>query len=160
MATTLKFGWNPALDIPSALRVVSADLRPPYALISVIDSTPKVRTLPTLVPLLRDIGEFHVGVDDDVAIKVPMLLRLAHDYDFLNGFDEVWLCTDLPRAGKPEHLRITSDRPIGPGPPSGIAKWMRETHCVAGLGDGHGLNFVTEDHWLASLWQATDAGNS
>lgn len=117
-----------------------------------IDSTPDVARLPSLVPLLKRLAAWYITVDDDVVLELPTLMMLIEEHDFLSGFDEIWLCTDMPRSGKPEHVRITSDQPLGPEQPSGLAEWMLGSFCRAGLGDGDGLNYVTCDPELAVLW--------
>lgn len=154
MSDSLQIGWNPSLDIPAALRRVPAErLAAQCVLVSMIDSTPRVRRLPSLVPLLETLGVFYTTVDDDVIIGIPAFFALVDEHDFLSGFDEVWLCAEKPGAGKPEGLRITSDTPLGPEPPSGLADWMLESSCGTGLGDGDGLNFATFDPALAALWR-------
>lgn len=87
-------------------------------------------------------------------IEARTLLVLAHEHDFLSGFDEVWLCPGMPSSGKPAHLRLTSDRALADEPPAGLAEWMLAASCRAGLGDGDGLNFATFDPALVTLWRA------
>lgn len=154
MSTDLQIGWNASLDIPSALQRVPADrLDGTYALISTIDSTPHVCRLPSLVPLLGRLDVFYETVGDDVVVDAPTLLGLINEHDFLSGFDEIWLCDAVPTTGKPERFRFTSDVSLGPEPPTGLADWMCESTCRAGLGDGDGLNFATFDAELARLWR-------
>jgi hypothetical protein len=153
MTDVLETGWTPSLDIPTALHAVpSDDAFARYVLVSMIDSTPKVRELLSLVPLLKELGVFYAEVDDDVVIELPTLFALADEHNFLSGFDEVWLCTNVPASGKPTRFRITSDVPFGAEPPAGLAEWMLRSSCVAGLGDGDGLNFATFDPQLAAVW--------
>ena len=154
MSDVLQIGWNPSLDIPAALHRVPVDcLADHYVLISMIDSTPRVARLRSLVPLVEDLNAFHAEVDDDVVIDVPTLLALVNEHNFLSGFDEIWLCTEIPKSGKPAELRITSDTPLGTAQPAGLAEWMLDSSCRAGLGDGDGLNFATFDPALAPLWR-------
>jgi hypothetical protein len=117
-----------------------------------IDSTPNVRRS-SLVPLLEDLAAFHAEVEDDVVIGAQTLLTLIDDHDFLPGFDEIWLCDEIPRSGKPGHFRLTSDVRLRSEPPPGLAEWMLQARCRAGLGDGDGLNFVTFDDELAASWR-------
>src|SRR5664280_3123703 len=107
------FGWNPDLDIPSAIQLAARDLvGRGHVLISMVDSTPRVADLPSLSPLLTDLGaEFHV-VDGDISVTFETLLTLI-DRGFFNGFDEVWLFRDPPANSKPPSLRLTSDVPLG-----------------------------------------------
>ena len=115
--------------------------------------TPQLGRLPSLVPLLGRLDVFYETVDDDVVVVVSTMVDLIEEHDFLSGFDEIWLCDAVPTAGKPEQFRPTSDVPVGPTPPLGLAEWMRASACRAGLGDGDGLNFVTFDPVLTALWQ-------
>ncbi len=154
MAEILQIGWNPMLDIPSALgRLAGDQLFGWFVLVSMIDSTPNVRHLSSLVPLLEELGAFHPDVDDDVVIEAPILRSLIDDHDFLTGFDEIWLCDEIPRSGKPGEFRLTSDTRLGPEPPRGLAEWMLHAPSRAGLGDGDGLNFATFDDQLAACWR-------
>lgn len=151
----LQIGWTPSLDIPAALRrLPPAGSAGCYVLVSMIDSTPNVRLLPSLVPLLERLGFSHHEVDDDVVIELPTLFALIDEHDFFSGFDEVWLCDEPPRSGKPHGIRITSDKPLEHEPLPELADWMRWATCRAGLGDGDGLNFATFDPALAASWRA------
>jgi hypothetical protein len=153
MSDLVRWGWNPDLDIPSALRIVPADLRPPYALVTVVDSSANVRAISSVGPLLEEMNATHEYVGEGLAIMVSVLLRLSHDYNFFHGFDEVWLCNDVPAVRKPAGLRLTSDVQLGAEPPLGAAEWMQASGCIAGLGDGIGLNYVTSEEWLESRWR-------
>jgi hypothetical protein len=154
MLDSLEFGWTPSLDIPAAFHSVPAErFAGHYVLVSMVDSTPQVARLPSLVPLLDKLGAFHAEVDDDVAIEVQTFLALVDEHEFFLGFDVIWLCTEIPKSGKPEHIRLTSDAPLGPEPPAGLVDWMLGSFCCAGLGDGDGLNFATFDAALAALWR-------
>ena len=70
MSDARQIGWIPSLDIPAALHRAPADrLATRYVLVSMIDSTPKVRRLPSLVPMLQELGVFYTEVDEDVVIE-------------------------------------------------------------------------------------------
>jgi hypothetical protein len=144
-------GWNAELDIPAAIAGLPADRHAAdHVLISMLDSTPRVSTLPSLIPLLADHGLWHEAVGLDVVIGFATLVALISDHQMLSGFDEIWLCSEIPAADKPEHLRITSDRPLASEPPAGLAEWMLASSCHSGFGDGDGLNFVTLDSGIAA----------
>ena len=93
----------------------------------------------------------HTEIDDDVLLSSEAFLALDNE-QFFTGFDEVWLFTEAPASGKPDGLRMTSDQPLVSAP-EGLEAWMREVGCIAGLGDGDGLNFAAFDAELARLWR-------
>ncbi len=153
MSETLHVGWTPDLDVPTAIRrLPSEQLRGLLVLVSMIDSTPQVRRLPSLIPLLKELGAPYTVIDDDVLVDGPTLMVLIDERQFLTGFDEIWLFAEVPASGKPKDLGITSDAPLS-APSDSLQAWMLDTNCLAGLGDGHGLNFATYDRVLAMLWQ-------
>jgi hypothetical protein len=154
----LHCGYNPNLDIPSALSMVPADeFGGGLALLSMIDSTPRVSELPSLVPLLQQAGAWYSIVDFDIVVATSTLVMLASELNFLSGFDEIWLCDEMPTTGKPAQLRLTSDVPIEQACSGGLESWMTGWSCRAGLGDGDGLNFITADPNLSALWRPREA---
>ena len=152
MQGRLLYGWNADLDVLSALdRIASNRLARVTALLSVIDSSPDVARMISLIPLLERTGRAYTVVDRDVGVELPILLELFEE-QFFTGFDEVWLVRGTPRRGKPNGLRITSDLRLT-GPREGLSEWMVDSNCLAGLGDGDGLNFATFDERLAGVWR-------
>jgi hypothetical protein len=149
----LHVGWNPDLDIPTGLiRVPSARLASSVALITTLDSTSTVADLPSLVPHLRNAGLDFAHIDHDVLVDIPTLAQLLHDehHEWFTGFDELYICSSPPEHGKPDHVRITSDKPLTIEP-HGLGSWMKQSTCFLALGDGDGLNFATVDIALAEL---------
>jgi hypothetical protein len=141
--------WLPHLDVPSALsrlRPLLNDCR--YMHVSMLDSTPRVAGLISLVPMLKTLDVSFVTVDDDVVIEWPAALALVQRPEIFAGFDEVWLCMSLASSGKPSDVRITSDTPLIGDVPAQLSAWMDSADCDVGLGDGDGLNCVT---WRRSL---------
>lgn len=148
----LHYGWNPNLEIPTALRVLSADFEDSTVLLSMIDSSPDVDAMISLIPRLRSSGQVYAVVDHDVAIGMAALVDLVND-EFFTGFDEMWILSGVPERGKPQDIRITSDRPLS-ALSEGLTDWMTASGCFVGLGDGIGLNFVTVDERLAMRLKA------
>jgi hypothetical protein len=146
-------GWNAALDIPAALSLARRDcVAESYVLVSMVDSTPNVGQLPSLIPLLDSLGANHSLLGSSVIIGGDTLLALVEEHEFFNGFDEIWLFRDTPAVSKPEAIPITSDIRLQQELPEVLVSWMRESGCIAGLGDGDGLNFATFRPTLAQLW--------
>jgi hypothetical protein len=149
----IMFGWNSDLDMPSAVHRADRDLIVRgHVLISMVDSTPEVARLSSLLSVLAELSAAYRAADDDVVIDGETLLSLINR-GFFTGFDEIWLFAEPPLDGKPPSLRLTSDVRLGQKLPEGIASWMTESGSLAGLGDGDGLNFATSHSALADLWR-------
>jgi hypothetical protein len=52
---------------------------------------------------------------------------------------------------KPEGVRIVAPCDLSEEVPTEVADWMWRSGCIAGLGDGVGLNYVTVDERVARL---------
>lgn len=149
------FGWNPKLDIPSAVSIMPrAQVLSAQALISTVDSSSRVSELPSLPPLLEQMGIDPQSLGSGVLIAGGALLELLFERDFFAGFDEVWLFQSTPLSAKPEAVPLTSDVRLLQEPPAALTQWMYENDGFAGLGDGDGLNFITLDPDLAERWMA------
>jgi len=58
-------------------------------------------------------------------------------------FDEVWLCDRPPAQAPPAPASIVCPvRLDEEALPRAVAEWMHASGCLAGLGDGDGLNYV------------------
>lgn len=159
MAESVLFGWNAELDIPSAVTMVEQKcLAESHALISAVDSSFRPRELPSLIPLLARLGWHYYELGGGVVITGELLLNLIEEHDYFHGFDEIWCFESPPSEPKPEAVPLTSDIKLQREPADSLVKWMRSNSCIAGLGDGDGLNFVTFKPSLAELFsrQAQD----
>lgn len=151
MTDELIISWFPFLDIPAVLRpVMNAATNARYALVSRIDSTTSVASLPSLVPFLDSLAAFHDDVGGDVVIDSSTLLALVEDHDDLTGFDEGWLFAEMPSTIRPVDVKITSDRSFAGEVPAALETWMAAAGCCVGLGDGDGLNVATFDRRVAN----------
>lgn len=88
----------------------------------------------------------------DAALVVPgaIIANIAHEFNLLNGFDEVWCFDKMPTAAKPADLWIVAPLNMDQEEaPRGLGQWMQESECRLALGDGIGLNYATPDESLA-----------
>lgn len=77
---------------------------------------------------------------------------VAAEFDFFNGFDELWCFGEKPKVEKPPDLSIVAPLDLAADdPPRLLPGWIKESGCLLGLGDGVGLNFATLDIGLARL---------
>jgi hypothetical protein len=154
MTDPILFGWNDALDMPSAVSLAREIwVRQLHVLISTVDSSSRVRQMPSLVPLLQRLEADYEALGAAVVVGGGTFLTLVDD-GFFNGFDEVWLFNASPREPKPEAIPLTSDIPLREAPSDTLVSWMHSNGGIAGLADGIGLNFATFDSDLARLWSA------
>jgi hypothetical protein len=121
-------------------------------LLSTIDSSPRVSEMADLRSVLRAMDASFDELGRGIVIDGSTLLSLVGKHDFLHGFDEVWLFTEKPSEDKPEAIPLTSDVHLQEQPSDAVANWMQRCGCIAGLGDGDGLNFVTLRPSIAELW--------
>ncbi len=108
--------------------------------------------MPSLVPLLCRIEARYYELGDSVVVDGDTLLSLVSNHDFFNGSTKCGFFDAEPREIKPEAIPITSDIPLHQVPPEIMVRWMHANSCIAGLGDGNGLNFATDESALAQLW--------
>jgi hypothetical protein len=86
-----------------------------------------------------------------MVIDGEALLALI-EHQFFDGFDELWIFRESPIEGKPEAIPLTSDVRLVHELSEDLRNWMYDNGCIAGLGDGDGLNFATFKPALARLW--------
>lgn len=146
-------GWNSQLDIPTALSFLpEQELARHVVLISLVDSTPRVASLTSVVSTFAGLASTCERVGDDLAVDASGFVRIVNEREVLFGYDEVWLFSAVPHLGKPTEFSITSetrDEPLA----DGLTEWIKVSGCVAGLGDGDGLRYVTFDATIAELWR-------
>jgi hypothetical protein len=74
---------------------------------------------------------------------------------FLEGGDELFLCSEWNEEFEPFPGRITRDiSRFEVDSPLGLEEWMVDAGCVLALGDGDRLNFATLDSELSAKLQS------
>lgn len=147
------FGWTGNLEVPDAIALVQEQGWDGSVLITVLDSSAHVSRSPVVTRLIAEYPNLVGCVGDDVVMSISTLTQWNRRWNLLTGFDEIWLFEDPPRAGKSVSCVITSDVPLTSSPPDELLQWMESVGCRGGLGDGDGLNYVTDSAELATLWQ-------
>ena len=135
---------NLVTDIPDLIT------RFPFVLITCIDSSRELRKLKTT----KKIVEKYPGcqfVNNNLLMSGTLFTEISHSQHLLNGFDEIWLSFVLPVEAVPGEFWMVSPRNIVNDIPPGLAEWMKRTGCIIGMGDGTGLNYVTEEVAISEL---------
>jgi len=144
-------GWIDEGNVVEALERLLPRDGMTWCYISCVDSTPDVYSSPMLHEFMdraADAGDAE-RVGQGVAVRGALLRSMLAGH-FFNGFDEVWLCHDLPQTPKPEEVILTSERPAYRQGLARVQPWLQANRCLVGLGDGDGLNFVTLEPSVAS----------
>jgi hypothetical protein len=140
-------GLVPGIEIEAVVRRWPALLELGSAIqISRVDSS-----APGELPALDDAWRSRYEaspVGADVVVPVPAFRRLL-DEGFFQGFDEIWLLDGDARTARPPELVLTSDHPVERVEAESWRAWLIAGGARLGLGDGVGLNYVTDDAAIA-----------
>ena len=131
-----------------------------FLVVDILDSSSRVASLSRWTRQLDDAEIAWNAVDGRVVIAPDAVPRLVATGKTFYGFDQVWLCSRMPRAGEILAGRFTSDAASFE---AGVLEPLRaiagQPWFVALLADGCGLNFATSSDvfrgavtgWWASL---------
>lgn len=117
----------------------------PFALVTMVDSSPEVSQMPWAVPF-ADNAQRSAG--PSLLLAVETLLEIVGEEKVLYGFDEVWFSVS-PDPVRPQPGMLTAPRQLVESPLSS-AEASSAADMLLGLGDGYGLNFVVSDQRLAT----------
>jgi hypothetical protein len=120
-----------------------------YALVTYLDSSSEVFTLPAVQKVIGESGIAFEQYGSGLLVSGAALITLVETRGLFAGFDEVWFFRQYPGELKPREVVITAPLVISKELPSGLVEWMRRSGCVLGLGDGIGLNYITVDGLVA-----------
>lgn len=73
-----------------------------------------------------------------------------------SGFDELWCYKQDISMPKPREVQLVGPLAIKTVIPESVRRWMEQSQCILGLGDGVGLNYVTSDLNIAKLLEEND----
>jgi hypothetical protein len=131
-----------------------------FLVVDILDSTSPVASLSAWTQGLDDAGIARTAVDGRVVIAPEDVTRLVAAGKTFYGFDQVWLCSRMPRAGEIPAGRFTSDAAsFESGVPEPLRALAVQPWFVALLADGCGLNVATSStafrdrvsQWWSSL---------
>ena len=115
-----------------------------FLVVDILDSTSPVASLSAWTQGLDDAGIAWTAVDGRVVIAPEAVPRLVAARKTFYGFDQVWLCSRMPRAGEIPAGRFTSDvAAFESGMPEPLHALAVQPWFVALLADGCGLNVAT-----------------
>jgi hypothetical protein len=151
-------GYCPGQNISNIIENISQIGSFRYILISCIDSSREVASLPDIRKVIDRHRTFATYWGKNVIIDTEGINEIMHDHKLFTGFDEVWFLNKKPLESLPVNVCITSEIPIIEiNEPSDIedlstlAAWMERNNCLLGIGDGAGLNYITTEVTAAQL---------
>lgn len=123
--------------------------RLPYILISSMDSDRRVSDMPWAVANDQQDPKWALSTFP-LVISGAATVTLLDDPDLFAGFDELWIPSQLPVANPPDEAFLVAPRELDGEVPIGVLRWVQDSGCRLGLGDGEGLNYVADDLGLAT----------
>ena len=115
-----------------------------FLVVDILDSSSPVAALSGWTRGLDDAEIAWTAVDGRVVIAPDAVPRLVTAGKTFYGFDQVWLCSRVPRAGEIPAGRLTSDAAsFESGVPEPLRSIAGQPWFVALLADGCGLNVAT-----------------
>ncbi len=119
-----------------------------FTLITSIDSTKNLHKLNTVNKIVNDLSICSF-FNEGLLISGNKIQNIMKQYNLLNGFDELWFFHSKPLINYSSELWITGPRDITIELPRSLPKWMKNSGCILGLGDGIGLNYITTNQDIA-----------
>lgn len=143
-------GWVDNADLPFATELL-AELLGGFqvVLVTCLDSSRAVWSAGPLHNCIEMLGEPSEMLGDGLMLGMPAFVQLLNQDTTFFGFDEVFFSRKCPTTPKPPTVVLTSEVPINERGVGEIHRWMSQSGCCLGLGDGCGLNFATYDLSIA-----------
>ena len=146
-------GWIDS-SINAVLRNANLTGRFRYVLVTSIDSSRDLPSLPEPQAIVkRYAGAGFLG--DGLLLPSGRVAEVTSAFNLFTGFDEVWCFDHLPPRARPDRVSLVAPLDLSTDTLSSrVLRWMQESRCRLGLGDGIGLNFVTPDDTIAQFLRA------
>lgn len=130
-----------------------------FMLVTSVDSTTDIRGLAVAKRIIDEYPSFSF-LGEGLVIPGLQFVDVAEAFNLFTGFDELWCFDALPNKHLWADIFLVAPLNLDrEDPPPLLAKWMAESGCKLGLGDGIGCNYATPDLATARLLerrQATD----
>jgi hypothetical protein len=123
--------------------------RLPYVLISSMDSDRLVSNMPWVTSRCGSDSKWAIS-RSPLVISGAALVSLLEDTSLFAGFDELWIPSRLPVANPPDDANLVAPRELDVESPPGVVRWVEDSRCRLGIGDGYGMNYVAADLELAA----------
>jgi hypothetical protein len=142
-------GWldSSIADFVGHLRDVPSELS--FALITSLDSNLRPATLLKKSPELRPLARFAHDIGGAILIQTELLLEANAKSPIFFGFDEIWFFPNDAIEPKPDDTWIVGPSRISQIKLRKLGRWMKNSDCSLGLGDGDGLNLIAKAGGLA-----------
>jgi hypothetical protein len=120
----------------------------PYVLIASVDSDQRTGTMPWVLDRVKADPNWAFSLSP-LVISGASLVGLLGDRNLFTGFDELWIPREVPAIAPPDDAYLVAPRDLAEEMPDSILRWVEDSQCRLGVGDGDGLNFVALDLPLA-----------
>ena len=126
----------------------------PYCLVTCIDSNFDVKSTITARRIVESEG-FCNFLGSSLVIGDGRLLDVVQRYGLFSHFDEIWLYKHRPTMELPEVVGLASPFDLSTEePPRELLDWFETSGCQLGLGDGMGMNYMTNCKEIVELLEA------
>jgi len=115
-----------------------------YALITCLDSHTDIGDIIDKSRHLKTLAGVAEIVNKSLRVTTAQLLEANHKERIFFGFDEVWFSHTKSFTLKPRSAWLTGPNETHHHLPGELIRWMNDSQCMLGIGDGTGLNYVVK----------------
>jgi hypothetical protein len=119
-------------------------------LIGCLDSDQEVANLVENSQQLKENIQSFERFFNGILVSRESLERLRASKNYFTGFDEIWVFGSRPKISLRPTQTLVGPHSIEETYTPELGKWMADTGCLIGIGDGSGLNVITPDDRLCS----------
>ncbi len=101
--------------------------------------------------MIQQSGLRHRFLGSGVLFEGRAMRQLILADGMFSGFDELWCFRHEISIPTPPDVHLVGPLQIQTEIPVVLKQWMKQSECILGLGDGTGLNYITNDPAIAKL---------
>lgn len=101
--------------------------------------------------MIQKSGLLHHYLGSGALFEGRAMRQLMLADGMFSGFDELWCFRHEISIPTPPDVSLVGPLQIKTEIPDAVQMWMKQSKCILGLGDGTGLNYITNDPAIAKL---------